>query len=232
MNIADINAETRALCDTDSDSYQDAILLRRVNAAYEDIVGKILGCDGTWQFDDTNYTTLPIGKVTMVAGQQDYSFDVNHLQIERASVLDENGDWQPLIPLDETTVTEDLAEFHSTNGRPIYYAKKGSSIFLYPAPAAANVTLTSGLKVYFQRTASIFTSAEVTTGTKIPGFASIFHPLICYKAALPYCLTYKKDRVPAYMNEIARLEKELVKFYSRREKDVRHKLTTAKVAFR
>jgi hypothetical protein len=108
----------------------------------------------------------------------------------------------------------------------------GESILLYPKPASGVVTLTLGLRVYFQRTASIFTSAEVTTGTKVPGFVSPFHVLLCYKAALPFAISYKKDRVPLFLNEINRLEKDLETFYSKREKDVRKIFKIGSIKFR
>lgn len=232
MNIADIQAETRLLCDADSTSYPDAALLRRENAAYEEIVGKIIGADGTWQFDDTNFTTLPIGTTTLVNSQQDYSFDTTFLDIERVEVLDNRGTWHLLKPLDKADTDEALTEFYKTDGLPLYYDKNGSSIMLYPAPDnGVSVTLASGLKVYFQRTASIFTSAEVTTGTKVPGFASPYHVILCYMAAIPYCMSYKKDRVALYQNKVMDLERQLLKHYARREKDVRKIMTNKKILY-
>ena len=198
-----------------------------INNAYEEIVGKIIAADGTWQFDDSNFTDLPIGTTTLVNGQQDYSFAVAQLAIERVEVKDSAGDYQKLIPLDETQVEVALTEYLSTNGLPTHYAKKGGSIFLYPIPATGSVTMSAGLKVYFQRTADVYTSAQVTTGTKVPGFASPFHAILSYKAALPYCMSYKKDRVALYLNEVNRLEKDLMAFYSRRTRDERPRFTVS-----
>ena len=232
MTIADINLEIRALCDADSTSYPDAVLLRRVNAAYEQVIGKIIGIDGTWQFDDSNFTNLPIAVTDLVDDQQDYSFDVTQLNIERVEVKDINGLWYLLSPIDKSQVTMALGEYLKTKGLPDQYDKNGESIFLYPPPSSNMVTLVSGLKVYFQRTASIFTSAEVTTGTKVPGFASPFHMLICYMAAIPYCATYKKDRVPLYLAEIQRIEADMLAHYALREKDIRKQLTMSGISFR
>lgn len=230
--IADINAEARALVDADTTSYTAADLLRRVNDAYEQVIGIIIGCDGKWQFDDSNYTDFPIGTTTLVASQNDYSFDVSMLDVERVEVKDAQGIWQQLQPIDTSDIGGAIDEFEKTDGMPRFYDKQGASLLLYPAPATGSVTLASGLKVYFQRTASIFTSAEVTTGTKVPGFASPHHYLLSYKAALPYALSYKKDRVPFLMAEIARREALLVEHYSQREKDRRKMLTTGGISFR
>lgn len=221
------------MVDADTTSYTAADLLRRINDAYEEVVGIIIGCDGLWQFDDTNFTDFPIGTTTLVNSQNDYAFDVSMLEIERVEVKDNSGLWHQLNPIDKSQVGEAIDEFMKTDGLPIYYDKQGASIILYPAPDnGVSVTLASGLKVYFQRTAAIFTAAEVTTGTKLPGFASSHHYLLSYKAALPYAMSYKKDRVPMLMAEIGRREKALIDHYSRREKDRRKMLSMGGVSHR
>ena len=237
MTIADINTEARALVDADTTSYTAALLLIRVNTAYEKVVAKILGCDGRWQFDDTNYTSFPIATTTLVNSQPDYTFDTAHLKIERVEVMDANGNYYPLEPID----LDDLGgiaptEFHETDGRPYYYDKQGNSLVLYPAPDnGVSVTLSAGLKVFFQRTADTFTSAQVSTGTKVPGFASPFHHVLAYMAALPYAMSYKKDRVPMILDEIKKVMGDeerkvtgtLEKFYGKRQKDERQILSVA-----
>jgi len=233
MTITDINLETRALCDADSTSYPDAILLRRINAASEEIVGKIIGLDGTWQFDDSNFTDFPIGITDLVNSQSDYDFDVAMLSVERVEVLDKDGIWHLLSLIDKSQIDGAMVEYRKIDGLPDEYDKQGSSIFLYPSPDnGVKVTLTAGLKVYFQRTASIFTAAQVTTGTKVPGFASPFHIILCYMAALPYCMSFKKDRVALYEKKIMDLEKDLIKFYSLREKDKRKIMTNKPISSR
>jgi hypothetical protein len=227
MTISDSNAETRTLCDADSTSYPDATLLRRTNANYEEVVSIAIKSNGKWEFDDSNFTTHPIGTATLVAGQQDYSFDVAFLDILSLSVKDVGGIWKELSPLDKSQFSYDPDEYFKTDGMPVIYDKMGESVFLYPAPAAASVTTTYGLKAYFQRTADIFTSAQVTTGTKEFGFASTFHKVIPYMNAIPYCMMYKPDRVAQYQsvvdnilgNDRLGIVGTLQEFYSKRAKD-------------
>lgn len=228
-DIALINAEARTLVDADTTSYTAADLLRRVNQAYEDVVGKLLGSDGRWNFDDTNFTTLPIGRITLVHNQRDYSFDVDFLRIERVEVLDSSSNWQLVAPIDKSDIRIGLDELYENPGLPEYYDKEGRSILLYPSPSSGLVTLTSGLRIYFQRTADLYTSAQVTTGTKEPGFASLWHYLLSYKAALPYALAYKPDRVPFLQAEILRMEKELIAHYAKRDEDERPALSMSSV---
>ena len=226
--IENLNLEARALCDADATSYPAAILLRRINEAYEQVVGWLINADGTWQFDDTNYSDLPIGTQTLVASQSAYTFNDKFLQMLEVQVKDSDGNWHILTPIDqrEYSDSQPLDEAFDTAGLPIYYDKVADdTIKLFPAPSAASCTLASGLKIKFKRTASVYTSAEVTTGTKVPGFASPYHYILSYMAAIPYCITYKKDRVALYENKVYQLKQELTKLYSLRQKDVRHRLS-------
>ena len=231
-NIADIVAEIYSLTDATPDSYPASAMLRRINQSYEKVVGYLISRNGQWQFDDSNFTSFPIGKANLVVGQQDYSFDVSHLVIERVEVMDNNGIWHLLNPIDIKNIGCAVEEYQKTNGLPTEYDKSGSSLLLYPAPAAANVTLENGLRVFFQRTAAIFTSGEVSTGTKKAGFASPFHYILAYDAAIPYCMTYKKDRVAAYMLKSKELLDGLLEFESNKEKDVPKRLSNRGVRFR
>lgn len=225
MTISDLNVLTRFLTGTDTASYTAAQLLINTNVAYEEIVSKIIGMDGRWDFDDSNFTTFPIGTQTLIDSQNDYAFDVTQLEVQRVEVKDNSGLWHELVPIDKSQIDGAIDEFEKTDGLPWCYDKQGSSILLYPAPDnGVSVTLASGLKVYFKRTASVFTSAEVTTGTKVPGFASPFHSLISYKAAIPFAVVNLPQRVPALMAEVTRMEKGLEQHYGRREQDRRKTL--------
>ena len=233
MNIADLNQEARDLCDATTTSYTAATLLRRVNSALETLVGKIIGVSGTWDYDDTNYTDLPIGKGTLVEGQSSYTFAVNYLQIKNIKVLDIDGtSWRLLYPTDQSQEGWALENDLLTDGFPYKYDKVGDTINLYPAPTAANVTLASGIKIEFKRTASLFTSGQVTTGTKEPGIASPWHITIAKMAALPYCKSYKKDRVTQLERDIAVETASMLKHYGQRERDSRKIMTAARIYHR
>ncbi len=205
----------------------------------EEIAGLILGADGRWDFDDTNNTDFPEGTANLVSGQKDYSLDTTYIKVLGVSILGSSGVWRKLLPFDPDDLAPvygplmDRAQFLSSSGNPLYYDLHGNSIILYPAPDnGVSVTLTAGLKVYAQRTAQLFTSAEVTTGTKVPGFPSIFHSLISYKAALPYAMAYKPERVQFITAEIMRKTKDLVGFFSKRDKDERQILSMKGIVYK
>ena len=97
----DIVSAIDEFCDSDSTSYLIAAKTRNVNAALEELIGEIINSDGTWQFDDTNYTDLPRGTGNLVEGQQTYSFASEYLQISMIEIKTVNGQWEKIKPLDE-----------------------------------------------------------------------------------------------------------------------------------
>ena len=238
--------EIDRLCDTTDTSYPRLDKTSRVNDALERVLSWIITADGTWQFDDENYTTHPIGTGTLVSGQHEYTFTDKILDIESVSILDLNGIYRQITPFDSSEVGESFEEYFGVdsgepqNGIPQYYDKVGNSIFLDKNPTSSYVTLASGIKVRFKRTASLFTATSATSAdTTVPGFASPFHVILAYMASIPYCMTYKKDRVAAYLAFVGDtfplptgMKKDIIELYSHREKDKRSKMTMASINFR
>lgn len=218
-----------------SSSYPIADLTRNANTALDTVVSLILGSDSRWQFDSTNATDLPIGTTSLIATQQDYTFDEEYLVIKSIECSDSQGNWTKLIPIDNYDEQVALSQFQTTNGVPKYYDKMGESILLYPAPnysISIDDTPEGGLRAYFQRKIDYFT---ITDTTKEPGFAKHLHkyiPLYCswvYACAkeLP-----KQNSLRARLNyyEGNRLmggndAGAIATFYAYRELDFRRKIT-------
>lgn len=235
--------EIDRLCDSDDTAYPRLDKTARVNDALEELVGDIISKDGTWEWDDTNQADLPVGTATLVEGQESYSFAAEYLKIKRLKIKDINGNWLPLEQLDQ----EDLryqgfaveqyfgldSSGNPKKGLPLFYDILGDSFRLYPAPTSTSVTLASGLKVEFVRTATFFTAVSTTVAdTKEPGLPSPYHILLAYMAALPYCATYKKDRVAWLMERITEMRKGLIDFYGQRNADRRPIMTTKSFEYR
>jgi hypothetical protein len=222
--------EIDALCDTTTTSYPLADKTRRVNTALETIIGKIIMSDGVWQFDDDNFTTKPEGTATLVEGQSSYNFNEKFLDIESVSILNKESVYIKISPFDPSEIGMSLEEyFGSDSGLPEYYDKVGNMINLYPAPTANDVTLAAGIKIRFKRTGSLFVSTDTT---KEPGFASPFHIVLAYMASIPYCITYKKDRVALYEKRVDEMTKEILKYYGMRERDNKKRMTMRSILFR
>lgn len=187
----------------------------RINRAYDKAANLIMSSDGRWKWDDTNYTTLPIGKRDIVSGQQDYTMDVEHLEILKVVVVDSAGIKTELAPyaLSDELGTLEAQNIVTTGGIPNYYRKTGVSFMLFPIP---NYNATNGLIVYYQRKPSYFIYSDTTKSAGIP---SILHRYLSITASADYAvskqLTMKNDLVTLSKE----LENDVVDFYSKRAKD-------------
>ncbi len=200
------------LCGTNSSSYPVADKTRNINHAYHDINRLIWECCDYWQYDDANATAFPISTTTLVHGQQDYSIPSTAQRIRRIEVENLAGDWVKLNPLIEEDIGVALTEYLETAGLPAYYDMVDNSIFLYPKPSSAYCTLTSGLKVYYDRDIIEFTTASTTT---IPGFATPFHRLLSLQAAIDF--EEDAGRRNLFLIEKQNLVEGLKRFYGKRE---------------
>lgn len=223
------------LVNSDDSSYPIADKTRNINRAYDEAVSLILEADGRWEFDDQNYTDLPIATTDLIAGQTDYSFDSRFLIVQRVEIKDAGGNWHAILPISQSDVIRDgssLTQFLSVAGQPQFYDKVANSIFLY-APSSYNST--GGLKVYFQRNIEYFTPTDTT---KVAGFNPQFHRLLSAKAALDFALSKNlpqglpHGRVPnALTTMISTLESNLQSYYTRKAKDENLGLRTRRWKF-
>lgn len=230
MTISDIVNSIYIKTKTNSTSFPAADMLISINNAYDRVASLIMNSDNRWQWDDTNQTDLPIATTDLVSGQQDYSMAVSHLKILRVecAITSAGTTFQKLEPYDQSDESESLTQQATQTGIPYRYDNLGVSLFLDPKP---NYNCTAGLKVYFQRGPASFTSGEVTTGTKQPGFTSLYHDLIPLWVAYNYAIDNGLNSANGYLNEIMRKEKELVSDYSSRNREDRSVMTGKKINY-
>lgn len=214
----DIVSDIDYLAGTNSTSYAIADKTRNANLAYDHVVSLILQADANWEWDDTNHTDLPIATATLTSGQQDYAINTTYLKVLRIAIKDTSGNYYYLDSIDDhDLVNRELMDREA--GRPTAYKKLANSIILDRAP---DYTASAGIKIYFQRTVDYFTTSDTT---QKPGFAEPYHRLISLGAAKDYCaVNDMPKRLMTLEKEIAKMEKDLVAFYSQRSKDERPRL--------
>jgi hypothetical protein len=200
-----------------SDTNRLAIFTQLINRALDKVTSLILECDGRWEFDDTNYTDLPIGTTTLVNNQQDYSLSVSHLRILRIEILGADGKYVKIDPIDFGDVDQQaMTEFMNGAGTTKYYDLLGGSVFLYPKPQTGYVTMAQGLKIYYQRVPSYFVTTDTT---KVPGFVTLFHRLISRWACWDYAIMRNLSNKNDLKDQVLLLESQLKDFYSARDDD-------------
>ena len=221
----------------DTNKYPLIEVVRDVNAALDKVVSLILKSDGRWQFDDSNFTDYPIITTDLVAGQRDYSFtaDANGnliLDIYKVMVKDPSGKFIELLPVDQQEPSlpngnaniaaglppATMVDGLNTQGTPSCYDKTANGIFLDLIPSYSQ---SGGLKVFINREASYFTTANTT---KKPGFSGIFHEYLALRPSYQYAYRKGLQNAVALQNEMLRMEEEIKYYYGRREKDERKRM--------
>lgn len=187
----------------------------RLNRAYDKVSTLIMSADGKWQWDDTNYTDLPIGSTALVANQRDYTMDVEYLDILKVAILDSAGNKKELYPygLNDNVGELELSDLPVTTGIPHSYRKTGRSFMLYPVP---NYSYAGGLIVYYQRKPSYFVSSDTTKSAGIPIH---FHRLLALEACLDYAISKGLANKNDLAVQVREMEEAIVDHYSKRAKD-------------
>lgn len=211
MNLSELKADVNFLCGATSATYLNSDKVRNMNIAYQDVARLIWESASGWQFDDSNATTLPLVKTTLVHNQQDYSLPSTAQRVEEVIVKDSAGNWQKLKPFDIHDTSIALPEYYETPGMPLYYDMIGRSIMLYPTPSSGYTTLASGLGVYINRDVTEFGVSATST---VPGFATPFHRILSYAAAIDFSQDQTQKQMLIAQKD--RLEKGLTRFYSKR----------------
>ena len=233
MQIQDIVTKIYGLTKTNNASYPAALMLIDLNIAYSRITSLIFQSDGRWEWDDSNNSDLPVATTSLVANQQDYSLSVGQLFIERVEVLPNGGTYfYKLFPRDvqDPMWGSDILGIDTVSkAAPMLYDVNGTSVFLYPIP---NYSQAASLKIYFKRAQVDFSSGDLSTGTLVPGFASIFHDLLAYLVAFDYCTANGLDSAPGYWAVIQRKEAALQEHYTQRNLDDSPRLSMRRTNFK
>lgn len=207
------------ICGTDSTSYPLADKARNMNRHYYKAVIDALKASGRVQFDDHNFTTIPEYEFDLVNAQSQYSLPTNLLKLWALEIKDSNGNYRRLQPIDinDPAMKSTITDFMETDGLPAFYDLRGDSFYLYPAPATASVTTSSGGKIYFSREIDSFTAADTT---QEPTIAEPFHRLLSLGASYDWLvLNSTQDKADRVLQQYEQLRSEMREFYGDKNRD-------------
>ncbi len=174
--------------------------------------------DGTFQ-DNEDITDSGSGDASV----NGLLVDLSPLKIMGVEVLDQDGNYQVVWPLGFSSLRRTgvaQSEYAKTDGRPFEYELRENRIVLYPAADnGVTVTLLDGLRLFFLQTADKFTSTEVTTAAKTPGFPVPWHDILSYEAGYMFAVAKGLENSQQLFFEFNRKEKEMLQFISRRNQD-------------
>ncbi len=206
-------------------------MLDDINIAFNKIWGQIFTADGRWQLDDANATDFPIATTDLISGQNDYTLSTSFLQIKQIEIQLISGLWRPLKPIDERDIADQgiaPSYYQTIQAIPIWYDLLGESIILYPTP---NYSKTAAIKAWFDRGPIEFTSADITAGTRLPGFNSVYHELIPLWVAYDYWMINDPSQVPGIFRKIQIVESTMKLDYGLRNRDDKPFITMERLRF-
>jgi hypothetical protein len=218
MTLADITNRIYFYTNTDSTSFTAANMLLAINNAQDEVHSAILEAQDGWRIDGG--TDFPIALTNLVANQADYSFPSDILKVHSVEVA-YDGYFYKAQPLTENQATVSLEEYPFSMANP-FYQTLGISLILYPAPTANK---TNGLKVIYDRNFTLFTSADLSTGTAVPKFDRNFHDIIPVKCSLDWCIA---NGISPFLLLKAMLDELYIKLrqhYGNKHKDKKHEFT-------
>jgi hypothetical protein len=184
MTATEIKDRIRRYTNTNSNDYTDAQIVADFNAESSLIHIGILRDRGTLEFDDSNYSDLPVATFAITAGTREYKITVDENSNEIFSkhkvgvLLD--GQYQdiPRLQVGEGNQEALLTKDTDTMELPGGYYEIGESIVFKDMPS----TTTTG-KVWFDRAMSFLVEGDTT---KVPGFPTPYHKMACIRVALSY----------------------------------------------
>ncbi len=216
------------LCQTDATSYPLKDKARNANQWLHTAVGWIIDADASWTWNtdaDGAYTAtsdLSTGTTwTVGAGVYDFAvtIEASPLTVSQVQVKDSSGEYYKLDPIAVGDREEPLEELYKTNGQPRYYLLSGQAIRIYPAPAAADVTTSNGLKIIYTTSAYELEYDDTTESLYSRDIAPQFYRVITYGAAYDYLIKTGSAHAKAVREEIDRLRKDIYVHYGNRNKD-------------
>lgn len=220
--------QVRNFMRVDATQWPTSRIVNSANNYLDMVTGYAIGADRRFQWDDTNHTKLPIGTTNLVANQSDYSFLTDEqgnaiLNLTRIDILDASGKYRQLEVIDQTQIEGALDESLNPAGVVTRYDKIADNIIrLYPKPS---VSVTAGLKFYFQRAGSYFLATDTV---KNPGVAPLLHRGFVIAAAYDGAMTLGLANLQPLSMELQKEEARMVQYFSNRNLDEVSKLAVFK----
>lgn len=229
-------ADAQDRAGADSNAFTIAAFTRYCNRHYYRAVLEAWKAQDTWRFDDSNQSSnndddagKPVATSTLVNSQKVYTLPTGALRIRRVEVKDVSGDWQVVRPISERQITHAEEEFFETDGLPLYYVLEGDTLRLFPAPDnGVSVTLTNGLRIFFDREVDEFTVSDTT---QEPGLPEPFHHILSVGAAYDFCSSKGKPQAGNLRQELELLHQQLREFFSGRQQDQRLKMRPKRTSY-
>ena len=192
-----------------------------VNSALDYLVGCIFENCSKWQYDDSAHADYPILTTDLVSGQADYAFTTDNsgniiLDIHRVMIKTPSGEYVDLEPIsltDKGNSSPTAVNGLGATGTPTGYAKMGNGIHLN---VPSNYASVGGLKIYVNREATHFTTADTT---KKAGIVGTYHEYLAFRPSYMYAMRKGLKNKNDLYNEMMKFESKILNYYGLRARD-------------
>ena len=226
--FATLITDARKQVGATSSQWSDTDIKIDMNNGLDEVASIIQMADGSWQFEDPNNTTSPIGRTDITSGEQSVGIDLTFLKVEKVWIHTSATDrrWT------ELKFNPDKSRFlnkNSTNdvGVPTQFTIIGNEIFFdcfpnFSTTGDANNLDLYGVRVLFERNVKYVgdgTNGTLAT-TASPGFNPQFHKYLSLYAQRER-LEAKEEGNNHYTkvnNRMIVMRKDIQRFYSSRKK--------------
>ena len=204
------------------DVYQSSDRLVAINNAYDKLHSIILDSQDEWDFDDSNNIELPIATTDLLADTGLYSIPETLYRLNKVEVNYGSG-FVKALPLDlnENFLSEDEVLERANVSTP-HYRIFGQTIQLYPTPTAE---VSGGIKLYYDRAITHFTSDEYTAGTVKPGLDQLWHDYIAIQSSIDGAIKFNLNNLNSLELKLQDMEQRIRKYYGKKTTDRKTKLT-------
>lgn len=214
MQVSEMRIKFRELTNTTTLDYPDSSLIRDLNAELSNIQINILRDRGALEFDDTNFSDLPIATFNIIAGQREYKITADEdgnrlLTIHKVAYQDGTR----FVDVPRSTVAEgsQQALVAEGTGKPRKYYEVGSSVVFDIDPDF------SGLgKIWFDREMDVILTSDTT---KEPGIPRAYHLLAVYRTAYNYAIDKGLSNENSILRRITMEEERMAQFEANRRVD-------------
>lgn len=208
-----------------SSNYTVAMKTRDLNLGLDAYQMLSTPASGTWQADDINHARYPNFTFDLISGQFEYNFDEDEqgnkiLDVYRLERKSPANIWEVMKPYNEMGSDWSIAHQETQTGIPTKYYKAANGIFVDVAPNYNQREVEEGeggFRMWYARTPSYY----VATGedTKEAGIPPAHHVYPVLWATVNYWLPIDTAKANLYAGQLAKLEKEIKKYYSNRSRD-------------
>lgn len=210
------------ICGTDSTGFPTADKTRSVNRWNYKVIHKIRMASESWKWDDSNHTTMAFADADLVAGQAQYTLDPTMTDIDAVEVVDSDGNYRRIKLIARSDIKGSITDYLTEDGLPAEGYLSGNILTLEPAPAAANVTTTNGLRIFCSREADAFSTSDTI---QQPGFAEPYHRILSLGPSYDYFTIHAEmDKANLLRGEIELMMSDLEEFYGIRNPEVKNQI--------